>query len=183
AGIARAGGRARRWRPGGRAVPRRPPRRRLRAGARSGRPAARGDPAADVRRRDPSRDRLPRDRPGDREGEAKGRDREVLRRQHKPQAQAPREAEGGKEADEAGRRGRGAPGGLPGGAQPERREEVVAPPPVRESWALAVPDALVGIRGVLVGQLVPNADTYELVLTTRESPPASELVELLSERL
>jgi hypothetical protein len=46
-----------------------------------------------------------------------------------------------------------------------------------------VHDALVGIRDVLVGQLVPNADTYELVLTTSESPPAPELVELLSERL
>ena len=59
----------------------------------------------------------------------------------------------------------------------------MAPPPLRESWAIAVHDALVGIRDVLVGQLVPNGDTYELVLTTRESPPASELVELLRERL
>ncbi len=59
----------------------------------------------------------------------------------------------------------------------------MAPPPVHESWAIAVHEALAGIKGLLIGQLVPNADTYELVLTTRDSPPASGLVELLSERL
>ena len=52
--------------------------------------------------------------------------REVLRRRHLAQAQAPREAEGGEEADEAGRRGRGAAVGVPRRAEPrgERREEV-----------------------------------------------------------
>ncbi len=44
-------------------------------------------------------------------------------------------------------------------------------------------EALAGVKGLLIGQLVPNADTYELVLTTRDSPPAPGLVELLSERL
>src|SRR5262249_28066687 len=86
--------------------------------------ASRGDPAADVRRRDPGRDRLPCDRPRDREGAAQGRAREVLRRRHHPQAEADREAEGRQEADEAGRRGRGAPGGVPRGAQPRRGEAV-----------------------------------------------------------
>ena len=66
---------------------------------------------------DPGRDRLARDRARDREGEAQGRAREVLRRRHLPQAQAAREAEGGQEADEAGRRGRGAAGGVPRRAQ------------------------------------------------------------------
>ena len=46
------------------------------------RAAARGDPAPDVRRPDPGRDRLSRDRPRDGEGEAQGRAREVLRRRH-----------------------------------------------------------------------------------------------------
>ena len=68
---------------------------------------------------DPGRDRLARDRPRDGEGEAQGRDREVLRRRHLAQAEAAREAEGGQEADEAGRRGRGAAGGVPRGAEPE----------------------------------------------------------------
>ena len=55
-----------------------------------------------------------------------GRAREVLRRRHLAQAQAAREAEGGQEADEAGRRRRGAAGGVPRGAQPERHGEEVA---------------------------------------------------------
>ena len=46
------------------------------------REAARGDPAADVRRGDPGGDRLARDRARDGEGQAQGRDREVLRRRH-----------------------------------------------------------------------------------------------------
>ena len=41
-----------------------------------------------------------------------------------PQAQAAREAEEGQEADEAGRRRRGAAGGVPGRAQPGRAEQV-----------------------------------------------------------
>ena len=71
---------------------------------------------------DPGGDRLARDRPRDRQGEAQGRAREVLRRRHLPQAQAAREAEEGQEADEAGRRRRGAAGGVPRRAQPRRRE-------------------------------------------------------------
>ena len=43
--------------------------------------------------------------------------REVLRRRHLPQAQAAREPEEGQEADEAGRHGRGAAGGVPRRAQ------------------------------------------------------------------
>ena len=87
------------------------------------REAARGDPAADVRRPDPGGDRLARDRARDGEGEAQGRAREVLRRRHHAQAQAAREAEEGQEADEAGRRRRGAAGGVPRRAQPRRRQE------------------------------------------------------------
>ena len=48
-----------------------------------------------------------------------------------PQAEAAREAEGGQEADEAGRRRRGAAGGVPRGAQPERAGEEVARWPSR----------------------------------------------------
>jgi hypothetical protein len=55
----------------------------------------------------------------------------------------------------------------------------MAAPAVRESWAIAVHEALVGFRDVLMGQLVPDERWYELVLTTRESPPADELVEAL----
>ena len=71
---------------------------------------------------DPGGDRLARDRARDREGQAQGRAREVLRRRHHAQAQAAREAEGGQEADEAGRLGRGAAGGVPRRAQPGGRQ-------------------------------------------------------------
>ena len=63
-----------------------------------------------------------RDRARDDQGEAQGRAREVLRRRHHAEAQAARAAEGRQEADEAGRRGRGAAGGLPGRAQSGRVE-------------------------------------------------------------
>jgi hypothetical protein len=59
----------------------------------------------------------------------------------------------------------------------------VAPVRIRESWAIAVHEALVGMPDVLVGQLIPDGDAYELVLTTGSSPPASELVQALRERL
>ena len=75
------------------------------------------DPPPAVRRPDPGRDRLARDRARDRQGVPQGRHREVLRRRHHAQAQAPGEAEGGQEADEAGRPHRGPPGGLPRGAR------------------------------------------------------------------
>jgi hypothetical protein len=54
---------------------------------------------------------------------------------------------------------------------------------VRESWAIALHDVLVGMPDVLVGQLVPDGETYKLVLTTRHSPPPSALVDALVERL
>src|SRR5206468_664916 len=82
-----------------------------------------GDPAPVLRRRRASGDRLARDRAGDGQSEAEGRACEVLRRRHQPQTQAAREAEGGQAADEAGRGGRGAAGGLPRRAQPQRWDE------------------------------------------------------------
>ena len=72
---------------------------------------------------DPGRDRVARDRARDGQGEAQGRAREVLRRRHHAQAEAARAAEGGQEADEAGRRGRGAAGGVPRRAQPRGRDK------------------------------------------------------------
>src|SRR6266436_7382465 len=80
------------------------------------------DSAAAVRGGDPGSDRDQGDRARDRPPAAEGRDRKVLRRRRHAQAQVAREAEGGKEADEAGRdRGdtsgsvpRSAPGGLGG---------------------------------------------------------------------
>src|SRR5207342_3535935 len=84
-----------------------------------------GDPPAAVRRSRAGRDRVSRHRAGDHQGEAEGRAREVLRGRHHAQAEAAREAEEGKEADEAGRRGGGAAGGVPRGSQPRRREEAL----------------------------------------------------------
>ena len=60
-----------------------------------GRAPARADPATAVRRRDPGLDRLAHRRARDREGQAQGRARQVLRRRHHPQAQAARAAEEG----------------------------------------------------------------------------------------
>ena len=57
---------------------------------------------------------------------AQGRPRQVLRRRHLAQAQAPREAERGQEAHEDGRRRRAAAGGLPGRAARERGQGKVA---------------------------------------------------------
>ena len=64
---------------------------------------AQADPAPDVRGGHPGRHRLARDRAGDGPGPAQERHRQVLRRRHLAQAQAPREAEGRQEADEARR--------------------------------------------------------------------------------
>ena len=64
-------------------------------------------PAAAVRGADPGRHRLAGHRPRDHPRHPQGRARQVLRRRHQPQAQAAREAEGGQEADEDGRPGRG----------------------------------------------------------------------------
>ena len=88
------------------------------------RAAAQGDPAADVRRRDPGRDRRAVIARETVKATPQGRARQVLRRRHQPQAEAAREAEEGQEADEAGRRRRGAAGGVPGRAQPGRAEQV-----------------------------------------------------------
>src|SRR6267143_4470900 len=80
------------------------------------------DPAPVVRGGDPGIDRDQGDRARDRPPASQGRDRQVLRRRRHSQAQVAREAEGGKEADEAGwDRGdtsgsvsRSAPGGIGG---------------------------------------------------------------------
>src|SRR5439155_5237788 len=111
-------------RAGRRAVARPAPRLGVRARPGARRAFARKDPAPDVRRPDPGCDRLARDRARDREGEAEGRAREVLRRRHHAQTQAVGAAEGGQEAHEASRDGRGSAGGIPGSFEPERREEV-----------------------------------------------------------
>ena len=78
----------------------------------AGRQAQGADPAAAVRGADPGRDRRAGHRPREHPRAAQGRPRQVLRRRHHPQAQAAGEAEGGQEADEDGRPGRGAAGGL-----------------------------------------------------------------------
>ena len=79
------------------------------------------DPAPVLRRPDPGLDRLAHHRARDRQGQAQGRAREVLRRRRHAQAQAAREAEEGQEAHEDHRHGRGAPGGVPGRALARRR--------------------------------------------------------------
>ena len=89
--------------------------------ARAHREAAQEDPAPAVRRADPGGGRLAHHRPRDGQGVPQGRDRQVLRRRHQPQAQAAREAEGRQEAHEAGRADRGAAGGLPRGARARGR--------------------------------------------------------------
>ena len=55
---------------------------------------------------------VPDHRPGDHPRHPQGRAGQVLRRRHHPQAQAAGEAEGGQEADEDDRPGRGPAGGL-----------------------------------------------------------------------
>ena len=85
------------------------------------REAARAHPPAAVRRADPGGHRRPHHRPPDRQGQAQGRARQVLRRRHHPQAQAAREAEGGQEADEEHRPRRGPPGSVRVGPQARRR--------------------------------------------------------------
>src|SRR5205823_5548592 len=67
-------------------------------------------------------------RKGDRarngQGQAEGRARQVLRRRHHAQTQAARAPEGRQEADEAGRHGRSAAGGVPRRPQPGRGKKV-----------------------------------------------------------
>ncbi len=55
----------------------------------------------------------------------------------------------------------------------------MAPEPVSEKWVADVRAALAGFRRVFLGQLVPGEDRYELVLTTRPSPPDGEVVEAI----
>ena len=78
------------------------------AGRHPDREAPRDDPPPAVRRPDPGGDRVANRRPRDDQGLSQGRDREVLRRRHHPQAQAARAAEARQAADEAGRADRGA---------------------------------------------------------------------------
>src|SRR5215207_5375834 len=58
----------------------------------------------------------------------------MLRRRRDPEAEAPREAEGGQAADEAGRCGRGAAGGVPRGAEPRGRGQAVTVGGVRHLY-------------------------------------------------
>ena len=71
----------------------------------------------------------PDHRPRDGQGEAQGRAGQVLRRRHHPQAQAAREAEGGQEADEVDRPGRGPPGGVRLRPPPRRLARASTPAP------------------------------------------------------
>ena len=52
----------------------------------------------------------------------------------------------------------------------------MAPEPVSAAWVADVRAALAGFRRVFLGQLVPGQDRYELVLTTRPSPPDGDLI-------
>ena len=94
----------------------------------AGREAQGVRPAPAVRGRHPGGHRRQDHRPRDRQGPAQGRHRQVLRRRHLAQAQAPREAERGQEAHEAGRHRRDPAEGVPGDPQgrPVKRLE----PPV-----------------------------------------------------
>ena len=82
-----------------------------------GRREAQGaDPAAALPGRDSGGDRQQDHRPRDHLRLPQGRAGQVLRRRHHPEAQAPREAEGGEEAHEADRGGGDSAGGVPGRA-------------------------------------------------------------------
>ncbi len=76
------------------------------------REAPRADPPPALRRPHPGRGGRPDPGPGDGQGQTQGRSRQVLRRGHHPQAQAPRAPEGGQEADEVHRPGRRPPRGV-----------------------------------------------------------------------
>ncbi len=101
------------------------------------RAAPRADPPPALRRADPSHPGRAGHRPGDGEGQAQGRPRQVLRRGRDPQAQAARPSEGREAADEADRTGRGAPGGLRRRA-PTRRAMTVVEPTVAHPAAQGV---------------------------------------------
>jgi GTP-binding protein LepA len=96
------------------------------------RQAAQAHPASAVRGADPGCDRVADHRPREHQRDPQGRPREVLRRRHHPQAQAAGEAEGGQEAHEDDRPGRGAAGGLHRGALDRDSGEVAhLPGPAR----------------------------------------------------
>ena len=78
------------------------------------------DSAPDVRSRHSGRDRQPHHRPRDDQRHPQKRPRQVLRRRHHPQAQAPRKAEGRQKAHEARRPRRHPPGSLPRRPQSSR---------------------------------------------------------------
>jgi hypothetical protein len=59
----------------------------------------------------------------------------------------------------------------------------VAPEPVSAVWVADVRAALAGFRRVFLGQLVPGERSYELVLTTRPSPPDADVVAAIQEAL
>ena len=89
----------------------------IREGQDARREAPRGHPPAALRGGHPGRHRQPGHRPRDRQGHGQERHRQVLRRRHLAQAQAPGETERRQEAHEAGRQGRGTTRGVPVGAQ------------------------------------------------------------------
>ena len=91
------------------------------------------DPAPDVRGADPGGHRQPRRRARDHQGDAQERPREVLRWRHQPQAEAAREAEGRKAADEA----RGIRGDPAGSLPRDPADGRVVVTPVRPSAAPA----------------------------------------------
>ena len=90
----------------------------------AGRQAQGAHPAPAVRGADPGRDRRPGHRPREHPRDPQGRARQVLRRRHQPQAQAAGEAEGGQEAHEDGRPGRGPARSLHRCALHRRRRQV-----------------------------------------------------------
>ena len=96
------GGHPRQQREGRCPVAARPPGVLAPAGAALLRAAGQEDPAPAVQDRHPGRDRRPDHRPLHHQPLPQGRDGQVLRRRHQPQAQAPREAEGRQEEDEDG---------------------------------------------------------------------------------
>src|SRR5262245_33121667 len=95
-------------------------------GTRAVRAAQGADPQADVSGGDSGGDRQQGDRPRNPRGGSQKRDSQVLWGRHYPEAQAARETEGRQTAYEADRHGRGAPGGVPGGAQGRALREIMS---------------------------------------------------------
>ena len=112
-------------RPDRRPVDARAPQQGLRRRPHADREAPQDDPAPAVRRPDPGRDRLADRGPRDDQGLPQGRDRQVLRRRHQPQAKAARAAEARQATDEAGRPDRSAAGSVPRGPRTRREDLAV----------------------------------------------------------